>query len=668
MYEPLDRTKKEIRVLELLAPEPPDDEIFASCQLTTVSLAAENPPFFAALSYVWGDGTATRIILLNGIKRRVAQNLAEALKRITRALRESQIPGADASVRVWADAICIKQDDVDERGHQIFMMGQIFSSAAFVFSYLGADPCIPLAFKILRTIFIDLHINEHDTSASSQSTEKDKYLRLLERRPELCRYEPMPGDSGWGAANSRIKALHEFMHLPYWSRMWIFQEIALARKLFFACEDDLLAFGNELILAIHYLRRLSQWCKGQISHPSPSPDSQNPWEDWIRLKVAFEWLVDSAGLMTFLVQRHILQGVTGPRRAAMSLRVAFAGRPRATDPRDYYYSIIGVAGITLEPNYKEEKIADQVCLDFASAYLQATRGSPWSLEFLRGAAGCAPEDRHRLPSWAPMYHLERGAMPVHISGDAYGGHEGSIFGSASPPLPSDLAALPEIRGNTLRVLGARLDVISSVIVPVTTDFANKKVLGAFLLGHCLRHGVVYSKTRKAISAATAVLATLVRNESGEYDFCQAVAVLRMCLPMGRHPFMPTVLRAFFTNEIVPVWAAIFKAHFDTAPPTLDESLAFEEVPYQLVTSLSILVQESAVLFETNEGYIGIGPANVQAGDEICILDGCIGPVILRPAGNQYAFVWRCFVLGLMCGEVRTAIDCGQAKPEVIELI
>lgn len=40
---------------------------------------------------------------------------------------------------LWADAICINQDDVQEKGHQVNMMGKIYTKAIGVIVWLGQD-------------------------------------------------------------------------------------------------------------------------------------------------------------------------------------------------------------------------------------------------------------------------------------------------------------------------------------------------------------------------------------------------------------------------------------------------------------------------------------------------------------------------------------------------
>lgn len=57
------------------------------------------------------------------------------------------------------------------------------------------------------------------------------------------------------------------------------------------------------------------------------------------------------------------------------------------------------------------------------------------------------------------------------------------------------------------------------------------------------------------------------------------------------------------------------------------------------------------LVKSTNGYIGLAPPSTEAGDEICVLLGCIAPMVLRPVGNgEYIVVGECFILGLSRGE------------------
>ncbi|KAK6854169.1 hypothetical protein PG995_009262 [Apiospora arundinis] len=90
-------------------------------------------PQYDALSYTWGfqkcphDGSSprgTRYIILNDLMFRVQDNLFSALMELRNGGRHG-----DQGLPIWIDAICINQDDDQEKSHQVGSMSLIYSSA-----------------------------------------------------------------------------------------------------------------------------------------------------------------------------------------------------------------------------------------------------------------------------------------------------------------------------------------------------------------------------------------------------------------------------------------------------------------------------------------------------------------------------------------------------------
>ena len=91
----------------------------------------DRTPSYSALSYTWGNPEAEDVIMIGdrvGRLQSIVGNLSLALKHLRRT---------DSSRMIWVDALCINQEDIDERSHQVQIMGTIFGSASEVLIWLG---------------------------------------------------------------------------------------------------------------------------------------------------------------------------------------------------------------------------------------------------------------------------------------------------------------------------------------------------------------------------------------------------------------------------------------------------------------------------------------------------------------------------------------------------
>ncbi|PVH81632.1 HET-domain-containing protein, partial [Cadophora sp. DSE1049] len=129
--QPLDTSLRQIRLLDIL-PEPHPIDGRLQCHFTIESLLQDPDDLpYQALSYTWGRPDDFDFkIWLNGILFPVRQNLLCAL----RVLRAS---GDTIKLPIWIDALCIDQQNVSERGHQVDMMGVIYRGAQHVIAWLG---------------------------------------------------------------------------------------------------------------------------------------------------------------------------------------------------------------------------------------------------------------------------------------------------------------------------------------------------------------------------------------------------------------------------------------------------------------------------------------------------------------------------------------------------
>ena len=202
-YSPL-KHDHEIRLLYLL---PGSDEAPLSCSLRIVSLS--KLPVYEAISYTWGEPIFSASIECSRYGRLpITENLSAALFHLRLADR----------LRVlWVDAICINQQDLVERSHQVTLMRDTFEGAENVIVWLGEDTGDANdAFGILPAI---------DSSPSIHHV-----VNLLR------------SESG--------KALRELLGRSWFRRIWIVQELIYARKATITCGNHAMEWGRFLDVAM----------------------------------------------------------------------------------------------------------------------------------------------------------------------------------------------------------------------------------------------------------------------------------------------------------------------------------------------------------------------------------------------------------------------------------
>lgn len=116
--------RKACRILRLL----PGIERQQLCgELGTVDFNDPTREPHSCISYVWGGTNVTGPMRINDEKLQVTTNLLSCFHH----LRHPQ----DAIV-LWIDAVCINQDDLSEKSHQVSMIGEIYSQCSTVYVWL----------------------------------------------------------------------------------------------------------------------------------------------------------------------------------------------------------------------------------------------------------------------------------------------------------------------------------------------------------------------------------------------------------------------------------------------------------------------------------------------------------------------------------------------------
>lgn len=179
-YSPLAPGPNSFRLLEIL----PADELKPSsqpkCRLYNYSPDECSIPIpdYEALSYVWGHPHKTKSIEVNEKILYITENLYAALMQL-------RIRGVQWT---WIDAICINQDNKQERGHQVRSMARIYGKAHHVIVWLGEEACgSDIAFEAIRNRSTSK--NDDDAKKAIIHLLERPYFRRIWVRPsisELC--------------------------------------------------------------------------------------------------------------------------------------------------------------------------------------------------------------------------------------------------------------------------------------------------------------------------------------------------------------------------------------------------------------------------------------------------------------------------------------------------
>lgn len=145
--------KIKTRQIRLISPLSGGEDSRIRCRRDSAVLS--EAPIYEALLYEWGDHNYNKPDPAISINRRrfiVLPNLWLALKRLRDPSKERAL---------WIDAICLNQDDEDEKAIQIGQMGRVYSQAVGVVIWLGlADPESDLALEFLHRLATQPHIDD----------------------------------------------------------------------------------------------------------------------------------------------------------------------------------------------------------------------------------------------------------------------------------------------------------------------------------------------------------------------------------------------------------------------------------------------------------------------------------------------------------------------------
>lgn len=274
---------------------------------------------------------------------------------------------------LWADAICINQNDTNERNKQVLHMGEIYRSATEVIIYVGPETKqiqlgVDLAIQLLD------HITTYETS--NEFALDHEFSHSMDNRLIELGF-PVANDSAWAA-------LRFIIHLGWTKRAWMFQEAALNSNTSIRC--GMVEFALELILIISQTARF-QKLPNVILHEQYGANT----EGLDRRAVGNLLLIE-------IVRRALWFPKTEKTGPTLHFLLHWTLGFHCEDQRDKVYRLLDTAidasRYGIEPNYYLS--LRDVYMDVAVRMLQSST----TLDFLT-SVGTRGKYSLNLPSWVP---------------------------------------------------------------------------------------------------------------------------------------------------------------------------------------------------------------------------------------------------------------------------
>ncbi|CAM1510676.1 Fc.00g010110.m01.CDS01 [Cosmosporella sp. VM-42] len=308
-------------------------------------------PNYETLSYTWGSADRTDSLFMKNAAASTGGEETTIATTPNLGLALRHLRHADTARVLWVDAICINQQDIDERNEQVRRMGDIYRFASRVVVWLGP-----------KTASSAVAIHTLDHLGNEIEFTRDRY------------YLPSPHCKEHAWYSSRIKlpyddetwsAIYDLMGSAWFQRLWVFQEIQLANR------RAVMQCGQDSILWYHFRRAILRL--GSQMHLYPAK---------------FQALL----IPTASISERRLS-TTLPRLLGTATTL------KCSEPRDKVYAILG-----LTPPAVSRCIIPQYGLPVGEVYKDvflAYTHLSYRLELLV-RAGLKNKLPH-MPSWVPNY-------------------------------------------------------------------------------------------------------------------------------------------------------------------------------------------------------------------------------------------------------------------------
>jgi hypothetical protein len=649
-YEHLKEDLVEFRLLTTQPRSSPEDPIYVSIETHKLS----DPPQYEALSYVWGDFEPNNphVILIGedeGLE--VSPNLFYILFKLSLADKERVM---------WVDAVCIDQNDLAERSSQVALMRDIYDKATRTIVFLGEESLGP---------YWILPIIKEITWGRTWDTDEENQIRMARTQQFKNRLATTSGIKGMLSQGF----YDDIANRPYWTRVWVVQEVALSR-------NPIIMFG----------------------------DKEMPWDDfadaaWILDEIVREIFpeisTESHGLANLKTIQSIRDMSKADFRASIGELLACLRGTKSTDPRDMVYGLLGLVKMPIVANYSVStiqnvyiRVVELGISEDGSLDIITMRRAPTSLSGLPSwvpdwsapavcdwsQVGDLMDGTNRLPEPLVLRYFDGDLMRLCLKVDGketkdsegkvldiepYNASVGRILSTDEVTIQRNPAALlvTGISVGTICELGKVLDreehrghiffyeafqnweeIMLRRFGNCELKFDQRTVTIVDVVGRCYDLLERYLVDIEVDFQSEAWKVDQHRKSRENQSHTDSLVMENPSA--GGINLVEALVRTIFADRDMD-FQRISRDFFDEFwRSPLPSTSAWPRLIYAMTFSTH------RRLFVTDNGYVGLAPMRTRENDIVCVLYGCSVPVVLREEGDEYVFIGECFVHGLMDGE------------------
>jgi hypothetical protein len=535
----------------------------------------------------------------------VRENLWNALRRFQ---------SDNVELVIWIDAICINQTSDIERNHQVANMKMVYEQATEVVVWLGlTSKDSDLAIQLVHELY--------------QHRESTEWIMERFSKPDM---------------KQKLESLADLLGCHYWYRIWIVQELTVARKIVFYFDES--SLDAKSLHAVQQLFRrianLDGFPKDLLQYVLQRNLKAGSYLLYYGILSIYDWKQDivstKPSFYTCLLHHYLRE---------------------SSDPRDMIYGLAALANQTskyeVEVDYKLS--TRDVFTNFAELEIETSKKLDIITRVYPGT------NTHELPSWVPDWSNTTEAWSHIFLYDI---------------------TLPQVRyssaGETRAVVHLGADRIA---------FKGVNIGSIELLG--LESGMEDRSDELNGTLALFKLWELVTRigKTSSEDLEALVRVLVFDRVMEENlgmrtksEFLQGILGylglVFSHSKLIEAETSILLSHWKSYlvlqkkdNTTMEESFVEAEAKVVMESWLTAILGRvwDRRFFISTSKAMGLASEGVVEGDLICIPLGCCHPVILRKVDDHYINLGEAFVDGYMYGEAMEMLERGELKLEEFEL-